>query len=56
MAGHTCRLKVPENKALTIIFGSKKMEASGGWRGLHNVAELRRFYLSSNVRVINGGG
>jgi hypothetical protein len=51
MAGD--RLKVFENKVPTVIFGSKKSEAPGGWRALRNAAEIHRFYPSPNfVRVI----
>jgi hypothetical protein len=46
------RLRVFENRVLRRIFGSKRDEATGGWRKLHN-EELHGLYSSSSiVRVI----
>jgi hypothetical protein len=39
------RLRVFENRMLRGIFGSKRDEATGGWRKLHN-EELHRLYSS----------
>jgi hypothetical protein len=35
-----------ENMVLRAIFGSKRLEVTGGWRKLHN-EELRKLYYSS---------
>jgi hypothetical protein len=46
------RLRVFENRVLRRIFGSKRDEARGEWRRLHN-EELNDLYSSSNIiRVI----
>jgi hypothetical protein len=46
------RLRVFENRVLRKIFGSKKNEVMGGWRGLHN-EELHNLYFSPNIiRII----
>jgi PAS domain-containing protein len=46
------RLRVFENRVLRRIFGPKRDEATGEWRGLHN-QELNDLYSSSNIiRVI----
>jgi hypothetical protein len=41
-------LRVFENKVLRRIFGPKKVEGTGEWRGLHN-KELYALYSSSNI-------
>jgi hypothetical protein len=41
-------LRVFENKVLRKIFGSKRDEATGGWRKLHN-EELRDLYASPST-------
>jgi hypothetical protein len=47
-----CRLRVFENKVLRRIFGPKRDEVTGDWRGLHN-KELYALYSSPNIiRVI----
>jgi hypothetical protein len=46
------RLRVFENRVLRRIFGSKRDEATGDWRTLHN-EELNDLYSSTNIiRVI----
>jgi hypothetical protein len=46
------RLRVFKNRVLRRIFGPKRDEVTGGWRGLHN-EELHGLYSSpSIVRVI----
>jgi hypothetical protein len=46
------RLRVFENRVLRSIFGSKRDEATGEWRRLHN-EELNDLYSSPNIiRVI----
>jgi hypothetical protein len=42
------RLTVFENRVLRRIFGSKRDEARGEWRTLHNL-ELNDLYLSPNI-------
>jgi hypothetical protein len=39
---HDTRLRVFENRVLRRIFGSKRDEVTGGWRGLYN-EELHNF-------------
>jgi hypothetical protein len=47
-----CRLRVFVNKVLRRIFGPKRDEVTGEWRGLHN-KELYALYSSpSIIRVI----
>jgi hypothetical protein len=47
-----CRLRVFENRVLRRIFGPKRDEVTGEWRGLHN-KELYALYSSLNIiRVI----
>jgi hypothetical protein len=49
------RLRVFENRVLRRIFGPKRDEATGEWRGLHN-EELNNLYSSPNIiRVIKSG-
>jgi hypothetical protein len=44
-----------ENRVLKRIFGSKREDATGDWRKLHN-EELRNFYfLPSKIRMIKSG-
>jgi hypothetical protein len=43
-----CRLRVFENRVLRRIFGSKRDEATGDWRKLHN-EELNDLYCSPNI-------
>jgi hypothetical protein len=46
------KLKMFENRVLRGIFGPKRGEVAGGWRGLHN-KELRNLYATPNIiRVI----
>jgi hypothetical protein len=46
-------LRVFQNRVLRRIFGPKRDEATGEWRGLHN-EELNDLYSSPNIiRVIN---
>ena len=46
------RLRVFENRVLSRIFGSKRVEVTAEWRKLHN-EEFNDLYPSSNiVRVI----
>jgi hypothetical protein len=45
------RLRVSENRVLRRIFGPKREEVAGGWRGLHN-EELHNLYASTNIEVI----
>jgi hypothetical protein len=41
-----------ENRVLRRIFGPKREEVAGGWRGLHN-EELHNLYAAPNIiRVI----
>jgi hypothetical protein len=43
---------VSENRVLRRIFGPKREEVAGGWRGLHN-EELHNLYTSPNIiRVV----
>jgi hypothetical protein len=42
------RLRVFENRELRRIFGLKRDEVMGGWRGLHN-EELHDLYSSSSI-------
>jgi hypothetical protein len=42
------RLRVFENRVLRRIFGSKRDEATGEWRRLHN-GELNDLYSSPNI-------
>jgi hypothetical protein len=43
---------VSENRVLRRIFGPKREEVVGGWRGMHN-EELHNLYASPNIiRVI----
>jgi hypothetical protein len=42
------RLKMFENRVLRRIFGPKRDEATGEWRGLHN-EELNDLYSSPNI-------
>jgi hypothetical protein len=42
------RLRLFENRILSIIFGSKREEVAGGWRKLHN-EELHNLYASPNI-------
>jgi hypothetical protein len=42
------RLRVLENRVLRRIFGPKRLEVAGGWRGLHNV-DLHNLYASPNI-------
>jgi len=47
------KLRVFENMVLRGIFGPRRDEVTGDWRGLHN-EELNDLYCSPNiVRVIN---
>jgi hypothetical protein len=47
-----CRLRVFENRVLRRIFGSKRDEETGEWRGLRN-EELCAVFSSPNIiRVI----
>jgi hypothetical protein len=47
-----CRLRVFENEVLRRIFGPKRIEVTGEWRGLHN-KELYALYSSPNIiRVV----
>jgi hypothetical protein len=41
-------LRALENRVLKKIFGPKRDEATGGWRGLHN-EELYELYPSPNI-------
>jgi hypothetical protein len=43
-----CRLRVFENRVLRRIFGSKRDEATGEWRRLHN-KELYALYFSPSI-------
>jgi hypothetical protein len=45
------RLKVFENRALTRIFGLKRDEMTGSWRGLHNAELLNLHSLPGIVGV-----
>jgi hypothetical protein len=46
------RLKMFENRVLSIIFGSKRGEVTGGWRQLYN-EELHNLYsLPSVIRMM----
>jgi hypothetical protein len=42
------RLRVFENSVLRRLFGSKRDEATGGWRKLHN-EELHNLYSSPSI-------
>jgi hypothetical protein len=42
------RLRVLENRVLRRIFGPKRLEVSGEWRKLHNVA-FNDMYCSPNI-------
>jgi hypothetical protein len=42
------RLRVFENRVLRRIFGPKRDEVTGQWRGLHN-EELKDLYSSPNI-------
>jgi hypothetical protein len=42
------RLRVFENRVLRRVFGPKREEVTGGWRGLHN-EELHNLYASGNI-------
>jgi hypothetical protein len=47
------RLRVFENRMLRKIFGPKRDEVTGDWRGLHK-EELRNLYSSPNIiRMMN---
>jgi hypothetical protein len=37
-----------ENRVLRRMFGAKREEVAGGWRGLHN-EELHSLYVSTNI-------
>jgi hypothetical protein len=37
-----------ENRMLRKMFGSKRKEVAGGWRGLH-IEELHNLYTSPNI-------
>jgi hypothetical protein len=41
------RLRVLESRVLRIIFGIKRAEVAGGWKGLHNL------YASQNLISVN---
>jgi hypothetical protein len=43
-----CRLRVFENRVLRRIFGPKRDEVTGEWKGLHN-EELYALYSSPNI-------
>jgi hypothetical protein len=50
-----CKLRVFENKVLRRIFGPKRDEVMGEWRGLHS-KKLYALYSSPNIiRVIKSG-
>jgi hypothetical protein len=42
------RLRAFENRVLRRIFGSKRVEETGGWRKLHN-EELHNMYPSPSI-------
>jgi hypothetical protein len=42
------RLRAFENRMLRKIFGSRKVDVTGGWRKLHN-EQLHNVYYSPNV-------
>jgi hypothetical protein len=45
-------MRVFENRVLRRIFGPKRDEVTGGWRGLHN-EELHNLYFSQSIiRII----
>jgi hypothetical protein len=44
------RLRVLENRVLRRIFGSKRVEFTGGWRGLH-IEDLYGFCSSNTIRA-----
>jgi hypothetical protein len=41
-----------ENRALRRIFGPKKVEVTGGWRGQHNEKLYKLYYSPSIIRLI----
>jgi hypothetical protein len=45
---YTCRLRVPEHRALKRIFRPNRDEVTGGWRKLHN-EELHNLYPSPSI-------
>jgi hypothetical protein len=47
-----CRLSELQNRVLRRIFGTKKDEATGEWRKLHN-EQLNDLYSSSNIIQVN---
>jgi hypothetical protein len=49
------RLRVLNNRALRIVFGLKREEVTGEWRGLHN-EELYDMYSPNIIREIKSRG
>jgi hypothetical protein len=46
------RLRVFANRVLRRIFGPKRDEVTGGWRGLHNEELNNLYYSPSIIRMI----
>jgi hypothetical protein len=42
------RMRVPENRALRVIFGTKRVVIIGDWRRLH-IEETHNLYLTPNI-------
>jgi hypothetical protein len=46
------RLRMFENRVLRRIFGSKRVEETGGWRKLHNEDLYNLHFSQSIIRMI----